>query len=350
MKILGNGPLSTILGSIEQDGVPRKDLFFRISESWRQWFLVLRLAVSYLMAGGVSLHQVDVPGFAARLGTTDAGTRIQVIDYGHVLVWDGSKLDFDPLDAGSNYFVMAPAAPKSVGYHLCDGSVVQFLQADGNLSPAVTLPNLAATPGYGKLGPAYAAVITPATPPTVVNPGATGEAFTGITVPDDTGSSPTGITVPANTGSAATGITIPADTGAAATGVTVPADTGAAATGVTVPGATGTPSNTTTFTQGAGAAVTVASPTHTHPEGPVTDPTHTHTEGPITDPTHTHTEGPVTDPQHTHTEGPITDPQHSHKQGPVTDPQHSHPINDPEVTLGGGDPIANFSVPLWFRL
>ena len=157
------------------------------------------------------------------LGLTDAGYQYQVIDYAHLLNWDGTSWSFAPGDPGSGFMQLFEITPSQPGWALYAGQQVYYLQPNGTLA-TITLPDLVNHPSFLVGGPANTA-INPATPITATGSG----------------------------GSIST-----------------------ATTGVTIPSDTGNDSGSGTVVQ-SGAGATVASHTHTHPEGPVTDPGHTHT-------------------------------------------------------------------------
>jgi hypothetical protein len=102
----------------------------------------------------------------ADLGTSDAGFLAQVTDYGHRLKWIGSGWGWAPGDSGSDYKQDFFDAPAGNGWHLCDGSTVNYLKSDGTLG-SKTLPNLAGNPAYIKSGNAYTGTINSAVPPVV---------------------------------------------------------------------------------------------------------------------------------------------------------------------------------------
>jgi len=113
------------------------------------------------VAGAAKMSQINVAAFGALLSAVnpspDFGLRVEVVDYNHTLEWknDGSGFQWGPPDIGSDYFQDFRAAPVGVGWHLCDGSVVKFLQSDGTLSGNITLPNWTTNPAYKKMGTAY---------------------------------------------------------------------------------------------------------------------------------------------------------------------------------------------------
>jgi hypothetical protein len=88
----------------------------------------------------------------ATFPTLTSGTAalfIYVSDFAHWIYWDGTTPTF--ADGGSDYYIVAPSAPSTIGWHAVDGSTINYLNADGTLS-AKTLVNAAGTPAYLKVG------------------------------------------------------------------------------------------------------------------------------------------------------------------------------------------------------
>ncbi len=97
------------------------------------------------VGGSYARTQAQVAAFAAGLGASDAGTRVYVSDYAHVLMWTGAAFVYAPEDdqmAGAQVLFLAPPA---AGWHLCDGSHVSYLLPTGALSAPVALPTIANT-------------------------------------------------------------------------------------------------------------------------------------------------------------------------------------------------------------
>lgn len=121
-------------------------------------------------SGTYQQTQAELAALIAALGTNDSEMLIEVTDYGHVLRWTGTALDWGPNDLGSAYFQDFGAAPTKTGWHACDGTTVNYLKADGTLG-SLLLPNSIATASYRKLGSIYSAAITAAVNPTLaMNP------------------------------------------------------------------------------------------------------------------------------------------------------------------------------------
>jgi hypothetical protein len=80
------------------------------------------------------------------LTVNDRRYRVEVTDYVHVLIWNGSGWGFAPEDDGSNYYVLADEAPLGGFWQACDGSTITFLRGDGTLTTKI-LDDLT-TPAY----------------------------------------------------------------------------------------------------------------------------------------------------------------------------------------------------------
>jgi hypothetical protein len=114
------------------------------------------------MLGTLKRTQSQLAGLAATLGTHDTGLLIWVTDYAHMLQWTGTAWQRGPGDPEhSDTFWAFGAAPADTGWHLCDGSSVNFLKYDGTTASR-TLPNANGTACYAKLGSSYSATITAA--------------------------------------------------------------------------------------------------------------------------------------------------------------------------------------------
>lgn len=111
--------------------------------------------------------QSELAALAATLGTGDTGLLVNVTDYNHMLQWTGSAWQAGPGEQMGNFFqdfaTGGPANP--IGWHVCDGSSVSHLKADGSLSTPEILPDTQSFPAYRKLGSSYSQVITAATRP-----------------------------------------------------------------------------------------------------------------------------------------------------------------------------------------
>jgi hypothetical protein len=104
---------------------------------------------------------------------------IYVSDYAHFIHWTGTVASFcgDP-----PWQIVGFAIDSGVGYHLCDGSTVAYLNADGSTS-TITLPNLTWTSAYPKFS-ASVSGITAAVPAAITG---TATAATGASISDSTG-------------------------------------------------------------------------------------------------------------------------------------------------------------------
>lgn len=226
MAIIGSGIVRsgtrTARLALDQSKVPDNSIFFEDTGLVYQSLVNATTNARYwhYIAGKWTGVQADLP----TLGTVDTGVIADVTDFSHTLKWSGSAWAWAPGENGSGYISFFEIDPTGTGWHLVDGTAnVPYLKADGTTA-LVTLPDLTSA---GNL----AAVL----------------------VLGGTNGGP----------NAATGPTV---------GNTLSTD--AASTGITIPAQTGLPSANSPVQSGAG--INVASSTHTHAEGPITDPQHSH--------------------------------------------------------------------------
>lgn len=122
-----------------------------IAELWRATVPLLGIAKDFPVtfnkvnypwrsALRISLVQAALGTLEAALGADDAGLLVCITDYNHVLEWNGTKFQWGPGELGSGFEMSFPIAPTSSGWHLEDGSVVSYLNADGSLTPGYALP------------------------------------------------------------------------------------------------------------------------------------------------------------------------------------------------------------------
>ncbi len=133
------------------------------------------------------------------LGTNDAGLLFAVSDYAHLLRWSGTAWGWAPGDPGSGMLAVFEIDPGT-GWHLYDGSTVNYLKADGTTG-SVVLPDLAGTAAFLEAG-------TPNSGPTAaVAPTFTGGSFTpaGTVGSSFAGDTDNGIDVQAGAGSTVVG-------------------------------------------------------------------------------------------------------------------------------------------------
>ena len=109
---------------------------------WQKWFTQVYRTLLYLLRGTEQLVQADLATFAASLDQQDAGILAALTDFNHVLQWTGTGWRFAPGDSGSGYITTFLFAPLTTGWHLCDGTTVTYLKADG-ATATVLLPDLA---------------------------------------------------------------------------------------------------------------------------------------------------------------------------------------------------------------
>ena len=186
-------------------------IYFQVGGAW--------VPVSGVLSG----TQANLPTI---LGSGDVGIEYQVTDYNHTLIWNGTGWGWAPGDSGSGYMQLFEVDPfPHSGWHLYDGSVVNYLKFDGTLG-MITLPDLTSS--------------------------SSNEAFLVAGAPND---GPNPAVAPTASGGGGS--------------------VGTNTTGLTV-GATANDSGSGTIVQ-SGTGTTVAAHTHTHPSSTVTDPGHDHT-------------------------------------------------------------------------
>ena len=118
------------------------------------------------VTGTYNRTQSQLVALAATLTTADTGLLVNVTDYVHILQWSGAAWQWGPGEQGSGMLQGFAVAPGN-GWHVCDGSSVNYLKSDGTTS-SVTLPN-PVTASYMKYGAAYVSGITGAANPVAGN-------------------------------------------------------------------------------------------------------------------------------------------------------------------------------------
>lgn len=136
---------------------------------------------SWVYVDGVyNRTQSQLATLAASLTTADASLQVNVTDYVHILQWTGTAWQWGPGENGSGMlqgFAVAPGA----GWHVCDGSSVNYLKSDGTTG-SVTTPN-PLTPSYMKYGGSYVSGITGAAVPLAGNNSTTANFAIGTGAP-----------------------------------------------------------------------------------------------------------------------------------------------------------------------
>lgn len=122
-----------------------------ISKPAEDWLIGVASANEAALAN-ISAQAVDPVTLANLpvLTSEDSGFIVYVTDFNHTLQWDGTAWQWGPGDSGSGYFGFFLQAPTAGGWHLCDGSSVEMLNADGTTT-LVALPNYSSNP-YLKVG------------------------------------------------------------------------------------------------------------------------------------------------------------------------------------------------------
>ncbi len=103
----------------------------------------------------VKQHLVCTQATFPTLSALLAGVLIYVSDYAHLIYWDGSTAKFagDPSGRVEGFLV-----DPGTGWHLCDGSTVTYLKADGTTA-TVALPNLTGSAAYPKYGASVSGIV-----------------------------------------------------------------------------------------------------------------------------------------------------------------------------------------------
>ena len=158
------------------------------------WYVARGIYWDYF-SGIHSCVQANLP---ADLGAHDAGFLAEVSDYAHLLQWTGTvwKWGNGGADQSGRYEFRGDTPNPATGWHLCDGSIVNRLNANGALTP-VTLPDwtlavylklgntasLTPSPASGDSESVTATgIVTQTSPVTSGGPSATVPAFVGIGV------------------------------------------------------------------------------------------------------------------------------------------------------------------------
>lgn len=114
--------------------------------------------------------QSQLTALGATLTANDTNLLVDVTDFAHILRWNGTVFVFnDPSDPPGRIegFLVNPS--PATGWHLCDGSVVNYLNPSGSTTP-VTLPDLTSAGGqasYLKFASTASATLNPAVAPTL---------------------------------------------------------------------------------------------------------------------------------------------------------------------------------------
>jgi hypothetical protein len=120
-----------------------------------------------LVAGEFFRNQADIAALVATFTTHDVGAVIDVVDYNHRLLWDGSALSWAPGDTGSGYIAAFLVDPSpTTGWHVCDGTSANVLNYDGSVSSVVT-PNLDGNSAFLQFKSTSSATLVAAVAPTL---------------------------------------------------------------------------------------------------------------------------------------------------------------------------------------
>jgi len=146
----------------------------------RRWQELVRLLFGDVAAVS-SLPAVINRGTLAELNALglvadDAGYLAFETTFGHLLRWTGSAWEFAPGEPGNGYIEGFAVNPQATGWQLCDGSATTYLGIGATLAAQnFTTPDLSGSPGYLKMGAAYAGIAAAVAPgATAVMSGSTG--------------------------------------------------------------------------------------------------------------------------------------------------------------------------------
>ena len=164
---------------------------------WETDRTVLYISVNAAWTYAVGEMKCTQSSLPSDLGANDRYFMADVSDYGHILLWGSASGSysagwaFAPGDNGSDWFAFYRSSPGAAGWHICDGSTVNYLKSDGTLGSAV-LPNVTGTGVYVKAETSYSPTVTAAVTPTL-------SGNTGVDSASATVQSGSGATVAAHT-------------------------------------------------------------------------------------------------------------------------------------------------------
>lgn len=101
----------------------------------------------YRTGNGYQRTQSQLAALAGTLTLNDVHLLVEVTDYFHFLVWNGTGFAFNSGDQ-SDYIVDALAAPQGGLWQACDGTTVNVLNGDGTLLSRIT-PNWNGQDAFG---------------------------------------------------------------------------------------------------------------------------------------------------------------------------------------------------------
>jgi hypothetical protein len=115
---------------------------------WVKWWQQAQQEINAPIGQVLQVTQANLP---TNWGAENAGETVYVTNYAHLLIWTGSGWMWGPGEIGSGYVMdfLQGQAPGA-GWHACDGSVVNQLNANGTLTQ-VQLPQAGQGGSFGSL-------------------------------------------------------------------------------------------------------------------------------------------------------------------------------------------------------
>ena len=103
------------------------------------------------------------------LTVNDAGFLLQVVDYGHLMRWNGTIWEFAPGDSGNGYIRDCVVPPQDEGWVICDGRVTSYLKSGSAtlFATPFTTPNELGSGVYHRSTGVYSGSIEDAIAPTL---------------------------------------------------------------------------------------------------------------------------------------------------------------------------------------
>src|SRR6266567_430934 len=99
-----------------------------MSQPWIKWLQTTQTIINSTLGSAQDVTQANLPSLSA----SSVGALYYVTDYDHLLYWTGQAWVWAPGENGSGYIANFPQGVNpGVGWHLCDGSQVEKLNADG---------------------------------------------------------------------------------------------------------------------------------------------------------------------------------------------------------------------------
>lgn len=135
---------------------PPASLFYETDRTvWYQVQIVSSVNAWVYVGGTSRATQSQLVALAASLAADSASYHqafpVYVTDYAHQLQWIGAAWAWGPNEDGSGDMRLFEIDPTGTGWHLYDGSTVDYLKSDGTLG-SVTLPNLASSAAFTVAG------------------------------------------------------------------------------------------------------------------------------------------------------------------------------------------------------